>query len=245
SAVRYAAQPGGARGDELERHAKETDKAVAGLLLGDGHTIADGGGLPPQVADRLDTFVDGVAGLKDLRGTLLDRRTGWEEAYGQYTGTISAAFGVGGALTGIQDAELGSDARVLLEFTQAGEMLAREDALLSTARLTKSLDGKRLHAFIGAVESRRTLTDASVADLPGPERAAWRDLEEGSAYADVRAIEDKVLAADPGRKAVDAIDEARWDSAVPGVQEDLRAIEAGAGERAADRADPFARGVLS
>ncbi|MDG4865593.1 ATP-binding protein, partial [Streptomyces sp. T-3] len=53
------------------------------------------------------------------------------------------------------------------------------------------------------------------------------------------------LAADPGRKAVDAIDEARWDSAVPGVQEDLRAIEAGAGERAADRADPFARGVLS
>ncbi|WP_327351571.1 sensor histidine kinase [Streptomyces sp. NBC_01304] len=245
AAVRYAAQPGAARGDELEKQAKATDKAVAGLRLDDGHTIADGGGLPPQVADRLDTFVVGVADLKDLRGTILDRRTGWEEAYGQYTGTISAAFGVGGALTGIQDAELGSDARVLLEFTKAAEMLAREDALLSTARLTKSLDGKRLHAFIGAVETRRTLTDGAVDDLRGTERAAWHDLEEGSAYADVRAIEDKVLAADAGRKAVDAIDEARWDAAVPGLQEDLRAIEAGAGASAADRADPFTRGVLS
>lgn len=245
AAVRYATRPAPDGGSALKRQAERTDRAVAKLRRGEGQTVADGAGLPNGVASRLESFVSAAEDLSTLRTDVLDRRTGWDTTYGQYTKTISAAFGVGGALTGIQDAELGSDARVLLEFSRAAEMLAREDAVLSSARLDGTLDGERLRQFTGAVDTRRTLTDAAVADLPGPERAAWHRLAEGSAYADVRAVEDKVLVAPPGRKAVDASSAATWDTSHAVVRDELRAIDTGASRSATDRADPFTHGLLT
>ncbi|MGW0820705.1 sensor histidine kinase [Streptomyces sp. NPDC002845] len=245
AAVRYATEPASERASGLKELAERTDRAVAKLRLGDEHTVADGTDLPSGVSQRLDTFVTGAERLSSLRASVLDRRTGWAETYERYTRTISAAFGVGGALTGIQDAELGSDARVLLEFSRAGEALAREDAVLAGARLAGSLDGERLRRFTGAVDTRRTFTESAVADLRGPERAAWTDLAEGSAYAEVQAVENKVLAGHPGTKALAAAPEATWNRAHARVQDDMRAIEAGAGRGVADRADPFTRGLLT
>ncbi|MFF1714440.1 nitrate- and nitrite sensing domain-containing protein [Streptomyces sp. NPDC058268] len=245
TAVRYATRPAPDGGSELKRHAERTDRAVAKLRRGEDRTVADGADLPTGVASRLASFVSAAEGLSTLRTDVLDGRTGWDAAYGQYTKTISDAFGVGGALTGIQDAELGSDARVLLEFSRAAEMLAREDVVLSSARLDGVLDGERLRQFTGAVDTRQTLTDTAVADLRGPERAAWQDLVEGSAYADVRTVEDKVLVAPPGRKAADASSAAKWDSAHAAVRDELHAIAVGASRSAAGRADPFTRGLLT
>ncbi|MEW1925229.1 nitrate- and nitrite sensing domain-containing protein [Streptomyces sp. NPDC088360] len=245
AAVRYATEPTPTRDSALQRQAGHTDRALAKLRRGEGRTVADGADLPTGVESRLETFLLAAEDLSTVRADVLDRRTGWDATYGQYTKTISAAFGVGGALTGIQDSELGSHARVLLEFSRAAEMLAREDVVLSSARLDGSLDGERLRQFTGAVDTRRTLTDTAVADLRGPERAAWQDLVEGSAYADVRAVEDKVLVAPPGREAADAASAAKWDSSHAAVRDGLRAIDAGASRSAADRADPFTRGLLT
>ncbi|AVH60249.1 MULTISPECIES: sensor histidine kinase [Streptomyces] len=245
AAVRYATDPTAERPGDLKNLARRTDRAVAKLRLGDHNTVADGADLPAGVAGRLNAFVTGVERLRSLRTAVLDRRTGWDETYGQYTKAISTAFGVGGALTGIQDADLGSDARVLLEFSRAGEALAQEDAVLSSARLAGSLDGERLRLFTGAVDTRRTLSDAAVADLSGPERAAWHDLVEGSAYTDVRAVEDKVLVSRPGAKAIDAAPESDWNTAHARVQDGMRTIEANARRGVADRADPFTRGLLT
>ncbi|MFG2647799.1 nitrate- and nitrite sensing domain-containing protein [Streptomyces sp. NPDC048436] len=245
AAVRYATEPAPDRAGTLKRQAQRTDRTLAKLRRGDHRTVADGADLPTGVSSRLETFLSGAEGLRTLRTDVLDRRTGWDATYGQYTKAISAAFGVGGALTGIQDAQLGSDARVLLEFSRAAEMLAREDIVLSSARLDGSLEGARLQQFTGAVETRRTLTETAVADLRGPERAAWQHLVEGSAYAGVRATEDKVLVAPPGRKAIDAASATKWDSSHASVRNGLRAIEVGAGRSAANRADPFTRGLLT
>lgn len=245
AAVRYATRPAPDGGSDLKRQAERTDRAIAKLRRGEGRTVADGAGMPTGVASRLASFVTAAEGLSTLRADVIGGRTGWDATYGQYTKTISAAFGVGGALTGIQDAELGSHARVLLEFSRAAEMLAREDAVLSSARLDGSLDGERLREFTGAVDTRRTLTDAAVADLRGSERAAWRTLADGSAYADVRAVEDKVLVAPPGRKAADASSAAKWDSSHAAVRDELRAIDVGASRSATDRADPLTRGLLT
>ncbi|MFH8610947.1 nitrate- and nitrite sensing domain-containing protein [Streptomyces sp. NPDC018029] len=245
AAVRYAVEPGAGRGAALERQATRTDRAVAELRLGDHRTVADGAGLPDGVADRLDTFVTSAEELRSLRADVLDRRTGWDATYGQYTKTISQAFAVGGALSGMQDAEHGSHARVLLEFTRAGEMLARENTMLAAARLDGALDGARLRLFTGAVDTRRTLIETAAADLRGPERAAWRGLEQSKAYGDVRAVEDKVLVAEPGRKALAAAPAGAWDNAYAVVRDELHAIKEGADRSAADRTDPLANGVLT
>ncbi|MGW6012940.1 nitrate- and nitrite sensing domain-containing protein [Streptomyces sp. NPDC055210] len=245
AAVRYATRPSGDRERALKKLAARTDRTVSELRLGEGSTVADSEELPAGVAARLETFVTGVEQLHSLRTAVLDRGTGWDETYRRYTGTISTAFGVGGALTGIQDAELGSDARVLLEFSRAGETLAQEDAVLAGARLAGTLDGQRLRLFTGAVDTRRLLTDSAVVDLRGPERAAWQALMEGAAYADMTAVEDRVLIAPPGATALQASPAETWNAAHARVRDDMRTIEADAGRDVADRADPLRRGLLS
>ncbi|MEU5894898.1 sensor histidine kinase [Streptomyces venezuelae] len=245
AAVRYAVDPGADRRDVLERRAADTDRAVAALRLGDKRTVADGAGFPEGVVDRLETFVTAVDGLRPLRGDVLGRRMGWDATYGQYTRAISQAFAVGGALTGMQDSTEGSHTRVLLEFSRAGEMLAREDAVLSAARKAGALQGERLRLFTGAVDTRRTLTETAVVDLRGPARAAWRDLESGSAYGNIRAAEDKILVAEPGRQALAAVPAKTWNEAYATVRDALHAIEQQADRAAADRSDPFAQGVLT
>ncbi|NGO06424.1 sensor histidine kinase [Streptomyces sp. HC44] len=245
AAVRRATDPAAEQESALKQLAARTDRAVAKLRLGEHNTVADSEELPSGVAQRLETFVTRAEQLRSLRTAVLHRRTGWQETYAQYTQTISTAFGVGGALTGIQEADLGSDARVVLEFSRAAEALAQEGAVLAGARLAGTLDGERLRLFTGAVDARRLLTESTVADLRGPERAAWRDLAEGSAYVAVRAVEDKVLGSRPGAKAVQAAPEATWNAAHARVQDDMRTIEASAGHGVADRGDPFPRGLLS
>ncbi|WP_128378034.1 sensor histidine kinase [Streptomyces cavernae] len=245
AAVRYSTAPTSGRRSDLMKLAGRTDRAVAKLRLGDHNTVADGFDLPTDVSERLTAFVSGAGQLRALRTAVLEHRAGWDEAYGQYTSTIDTAFAVGGALTGVQDAELGSDARVLLEFSRAGEALARENALLAGARLAGTLEGERLRRFIGAVEIRRALTDSAVADLRGPEHTAWQQLAREKAYTGIGAVEDRVLAARPGRRAVAAAPESAWNDAYARVQDGMRAIESGAGRDAADRADPFTRGLLT
>ncbi|MEV8434278.1 sensor histidine kinase [Streptomyces chartreusis] len=241
TAVRYATDPSTGRRDELRRRAQDTDKTVARLRLGDRDTVADSGEFPAGVAGRLEVFVSGAEQLNAVRKAALDRRSGWAEVYGRYTTTIATAFAVDGALTGIQDAELGSDARVLLEFARAGEALAREDVLLDSAHLAGRFDEERLRLFTGAVDIRRTLTESAVADLSGPESAAWQSLAAGRDYATLAAVEDGVL----GTGTVDAATDAAWNKAHARVQGAMRSIEQDAGRDVADRADPFARGLLS
>ncbi|RII09402.1 sensor protein BasS/PmrB [Streptomyces sp. YIM 130001] len=246
-AVRHAADPGPRTADALEGQAAKTDTAVGRLRVGDRHTVADGTDVPAGVAARLGSFVDAAGGLGGLRDTVLDRSTGWDEAYSRYTRTISDAFKVGGALSGIQDAELGSHARVVLEFERAAEMLAREDVLIVLARHTGSLEGAGLREFTGAAGARSALTASAADDLPADQRQAWRQLAAGSAYGGLRAVEGRVLAAPAGQKAADAADTngARWDAAHATVRDSMREIAQDAAGSAADRADPFARGVLT
>ncbi|MFI0961647.1 nitrate- and nitrite sensing domain-containing protein [Streptomyces sp. NPDC021080] len=244
-AVRYATDPATVPPSDYKDLSRLTDRAVAKLRVGNHNTVADGADLPAGVAGRLSAFVADAERLRSLRTGVLDRRTGWDEAYGEYTRTISTAFGVDGALTGVSGADLRSDVRVLLEFSRAGEALAQEDAVLGGARLAGTLDGERLRLFTGAVDTRRTLTDVATPDLGGPERTAWNDLVEGSAYDDVRAVEDRVLASRPGTKALDAAPEAAWSIAHERVSDGMRTVEADAGRGAADATDPLGHALLT
>ena len=243
AAVRYTTDPSAGRRGDYGKLVDRTDKTMAELRLGEGHTVADSEELPAGVAQRLETFVAGGERLRSLRTAVLDRRADWDMTYRQYTKTIGSAFGVGGALTGIQDADLGSDARVLLEFSRAGEALAQEDAVLAGARPDGGLSGERLRLFTGAVATRRALTEAAVTDLSGPERKAWRSLADSSAYTALGTAEDGVVDGAPG--PLTAVPAAAWHKAHARVQDGMWTIEETAGRHVADRAAPFTRGLLT
>ncbi|MCC5474249.1 sensor histidine kinase [Streptomyces barringtoniae] len=245
AAVRYATAPGAGDDTDLRGLAARTDGAVAELRLGGHNTVADSEELPAGVSGRLSAFVTGVEHLRALRTAVLDRKAGWDRVYAQYTKTIGAAFAVDGALTGIQRADVGSDARVLLEFSRAAEALAQEDTLLGSARTAAQLQGERLRLFGAAVTARRTLTEVAVADLPVAQRTAWQGLAGSGAYTALGAAEDKIIAAGPGSKPADASPQAAWNAAHARVQDGMQGIAANTGRAVAGRADPFTRGLLS
>ncbi|MGW6568546.1 nitrate- and nitrite sensing domain-containing protein [Streptomyces sp. NPDC054975] len=245
AAVRQVASPGTGRATELKDQARRTDQAVARLRLDDRNTVGATGDLPRDVADRVGRFVTKAEGLGPLRTAAAAGKADWDQVYTQYTATITAAFAVGGALAGIQDAEVGAHARVLLEFGRVGEMLAREDALLGSAYLGGELNAERLRLFTGAVETRRTLTESATADLRGPERAAWEKLAGQRGYQQLTAAEDRIAAAAPGRKALQAVPATTWDDAMAVVRGGLTSIETDARRAAADRAAPFGGGVFT
>ncbi|MEU6279325.1 nitrate- and nitrite sensing domain-containing protein [Streptomyces sp. NPDC047028] len=244
-AVRRATAPDADGTGDYEGFAARTDRAVAALRLGDDGTVADGQELPAPVSGRLKAFVTGAERLGALRKAVLDHTAGWDTAYGQYTRTIASAFAVDGALTGIQQADIGSHARVLLEFSRAEEALAQEDAVLGSARLARGLQGERLRLFTGAVSTRRTFTDTAVGDLPGPERSAWRDLVHSGALPALDGAEDRILAARPGAPALDAAPGPAWNAAYARVRDGMRAVATGTGRAVAGNSDPVTGGLLT
>ncbi|MDQ0989374.1 nitrate- and nitrite sensing domain-containing protein [Streptomyces sp. V3I7] len=246
AAVAYATHPAVARSGDLRELAAHTDRAVARLRLGGDNTVADSEELPRGVAERMQTFVNGAEHLRTLRKAVLDNRADWNATYGQYTKIIAAAFGVDGALTGIQADDLGADARVLLEFSRAREALAQEGALLASARLSGGLEGRRLKLFAGAVGTRRTLTDAAAQDLPATPRATWRDFADGPTYNTLGTLEGRALAGTPGAGgALNAVPEAGWTTTHARVQDAMRDVETQTGNAVAGRSDPFTRGLLT
>ncbi|MFJ4580526.1 sensor histidine kinase [Streptomyces echinatus] len=244
AAVRYATAPSAGNGGDLEDLAARTDRAVAKLRLGRGSTVADSQELPAAISRRLDAFVTGAENLRTLRTAVLGHRTAWDDAYARYTKTIDAAFAVDGALTGVQQADVASDARVLLEFSRAAEALSQEDALLGGARTAGSLRGERLRLFGAAVATRRALTETAVTDLPAAQRAAWREVAGSGSYTALGAAEDRLLAAGPGAKPADVVPQATWSAAHARVRDGMRTVAAATGRTVAGRADPVARGLL-
>ncbi|MER6997646.1 ATP-binding protein [Streptomyces sp. NPDC000410] len=245
AALRRIAAPDEAPATELQQQSTRTDAALAKLSLDDAHTVADAGDFPPAVSGRLRQLVTGAGALPALRTAVLDGKADWDRTYEQYTAVITTAFGVTGALTGIQDTAPGSDARVLLEFGRAAEMLAREDALLSSAQSAGTFSQQRLRLFTGAALTRRALTESAVADLRAADRAAWRELAGQGAYKALQSAEDRTLAAPAGRRAAMSVPSATWDTAHGTVRAAMHDLETGARQAAADRADPFGHGLLT
>ncbi|MFJ3877632.1 nitrate- and nitrite sensing domain-containing protein [Streptomyces sp. NPDC090077] len=268
AAVRLLSDSGSASGEAsaLEQQARRTDAAVRRLRLGDRHTVADSGDYRTDTVARLGAFVAAAEALGSTRKDVAARRATPEGSYETYTRVADAALAAEGALSGGSDAELGPDARVLLEFARAGELLSREDALLALPGPRTAEAQRRL---AGTVEARRTLTAATARDLPAAQRSVWETVSKGTPYAELTAAEDRALAAPPAAlpaaanpapalagsapaasAAASAAREvhgapAGWDAAHAAVSGSMRDVRQAAHARSAGQADPLAEGALS
>ncbi|MFD4867307.1 nitrate- and nitrite sensing domain-containing protein [Streptomyces sp. NPDC058412] len=239
AAVRLLADPTADPGT-LDQQARRTDTAVRRLRLGDRHTVADSGDYRSEIVVRLGAFVVAAEALGSARKDITTRRATPEAAYEIYTRVVDSALAVGGALTGGEDAELGPDARVLLEFARAGELLSREDALFA---VPGPRSAETLRQLTGSIETRRALTDSAARDLPDAQQTAWESVAKSAAYADLTGAEDRALATGTSKDSRGA--PAGWEAAHTGIGASMREIEEAAHAAAADRADPLAEGALS
>ncbi|MEU9577584.1 sensor histidine kinase, partial [Streptomyces chilikensis] len=245
SAVRLAAGGDGAPRAEFRALTTATDRAVGRLRVGGTGTVADSGELPPEVPERLRAFLAGADSLRLVRSDLLDEDARWERTYRAYTGVIADALAVDGALTFVPHVREGSDARVMLELSRAGEALAQEDALLASARLDGSLDGERRALFAASTAARRALVASAAPDLREPQRGVWRALVHDGGHEALDRAEDTVLRAEPGEAAARAVPADVWEAAHDRVRTPLRAVTDHASHTDPDGSGPLTRALFT
>ncbi|MBT2365449.1 sensor histidine kinase [Streptomyces sp. ISL-10] len=245
AALHRIAAPSADRAAALRSASRRTDDAVRRLRLDYRHTVASGGEAPRAVAARLDEFVALGEKLGATRKAAADDEIAWNTAYEAYNDVVAAGLAVGGAVAGIHDSGRAADARVLLELDRAAEMLAREDVLVASARLTGSFDAQQLSLFTGTAAARTALTEGAATDLRGPARATWRTLSERAAYRQLTTAERRVTRAPAGRAAATAVPPDDWERARAAVSDGLRDIAADARRGTASDADPVTGGLLT
>ncbi|WP_432124506.1 sensor histidine kinase [Streptomyces sp. C10-9-1] len=236
AALRQSASPSGDRAAALRTAASRTDAAVDRLAP---HGGGAPDGLPREVGARLAAFVRAAGELPAVRRAAASGDADREAAYRTYTSAVESALAVGGTTASFRAGADASRARALAEVERSAEMLAREDALLSSARLTGELGAAHQRLFTGAAAARTALGEAASTGLDGPARREWSALAAHPAFRGLRTAEERVSAAAPGRRAAAAVSAGSWAQLRSEVGDRLRAVQDRAREGAAEREDPF------
>ena len=226
-------------GKKLTAAQKATDAAATALQDGINSSSADAGLLDSSLPGRISRLDKDISALATLRTD-----TSFDTRYADYTAVIEHGFAVTGALTGLQDTEVTSEARVVLELSVAREAIAREDAVLGAASAKGTLTKKQYGVFVGAVATQRLLLQPAIADLHTADRTTYNAIVSGADFKNLRSAENSVQSAGPGDSAVSVNSLADWDASAANVLKDLGRAQSAAGTAAAAAVNPFGLATL-
>jgi signal transduction histidine kinase len=244
AALSYLAAPSQARKDAYDARSKATDATVASMGQNIARGEPDAVGLAGALPARLDALNSATGSLRQLRTRIEGRQIGWSDAADAYAGVVDSGFGVVGSLTGGQNSAVASDARVLLELSQAREMLAREDAAVQACQAAGRMTPEQYQEFTGARYARATLDASAAPDLRPADLAAYQQVTGGQQARSLAQMEEAVRASGGGFKAVGAAGSA-WAPTASAVQRQLDTVLAAAGTDAGANSDPYSLGVMS
>ncbi|WP_406413293.1 nitrate- and nitrite sensing domain-containing protein [Streptomyces sp. NBC_01614] len=213
SAVWLASRQGEAR-SALDEQRRRTDKAVA-KLLSQSDAIQQA---PSRIKDRLYSVVASVSSLEYYRGQV-DNPTDITavQALGQYTSIIDDQIHAFQELSQVDDGDLTSQAGPLVALEHAAELVSREDALLTLASPSRTMNEKSWTEFAELVNTRRWLVeDQILPSLTGSAKAETERILGSPQWGTLETVEDRVLAARTSARG-------DGDIAVPDAQKEWRA----------------------
>lgn len=196
--LRYVAAPSGSGLAALKTARTATDKAASALLDGVNASSSDAALLDTGLPARITRLQSDAGGLPTLRTEVGVKGAAPSDAFTKYSAIIEHGFSVTGALTGDQNTDATSEARVVLELSRAREAVSQEQALLAAGRGTGTLTTNQYALFAGAVATQRSLLKPAVADLKSEHRAAYNSVLESDSYTRLQAVENRVRSAGPG-----------------------------------------------
>lgn len=242
----YLSLPGNGDQATLEQRHAQTETALSALRDGVATVTADVATLAPGVNTRIDQVVNDVARLHADQAAVAARQQDWATTFGAYSAAIQDAFAVESALRNIQNV---AAARTTLAVAQVGEMLARQDAVLTSSRASGRLSAEGYRAFVDALGGQRTLTATVLPDLPQPQQAAYQQLLGGEEYRSLSTVQDIVVSDVSGRTTTAAITSGQWASALEPVIRGLDTIRTdlettAAADAAATSSSALTRGAV-
>ncbi|QIZ38426.1 ATPase [Saccharopolyspora sp. ASAGF58] len=240
AAVQYLAAPRAAGEQALSAQRARTAEAATALL--DGVTVAkaDIASLAPEVNQRINVLVQGLDQVRDEHPRLVAKQTDWYSAYNAYTAAIDDAFAVGEVLTGVQDGQAAATARVVLQHSRVAEMIARQDAVATSALVSGRMTPEQHRAFAGALGGQQVLTASLLPDLPDANRAAYQQLVDGDAYRSLSAMQSEMLDTATSTFSLD-----QWRGAVRVLEQAVDASQANARAVGAAQAESAGQSVTT
>jgi signal transduction histidine kinase len=224
--------------EALAEQYERTDRAVT-----DFRTSATTGSarsaLTADAAVRLDEFLLHLSTLPSVRGAVDQRSIERSGALLRYTEVVEAGLALVRSLVRPSTEDLAREARALVALTEARELLAREDAILTGAQESGKLTSVDVSQTVQLIGARRHQVQQALVDLHPTDRAAYEELADHEAFAVLTALEDRLLIEARVGQPV-PIDVATWREAYDQVSADLHTFELAAADRLVERGRPQA-----
>ncbi|MEU9742054.1 nitrate- and nitrite sensing domain-containing protein [Micromonospora chersina] len=227
---------------ELVAQRQRTDDSAAALWRSaqDWRTEIPASDELEQRIAELKTQVEQLGEVRAEVGRKTIDRTATLAAYNE---AVDAIFGVFDALGGLDDDEIARDTAALIDLNRARELLSQQDALLTGAVAANRMTVAEQAAFARLVGAQWFLADRTARDLAPTDRDRYQKMTEGEAFQQLRALQDRVLAA-KGNDVRPPVTAAAWQAAASRSMEDLRGVILAGGEDIVSRATPVAVGVI-
>ncbi|WP_067808000.1 sensor histidine kinase, partial [Actinomadura formosensis] len=187
------AELGGSPGDPgvMRTQRQATDEAGAQVRAG-ARDRGLRGALLPEVADRLDAFVDRIGSLKAVRRSVDERVADRARVQREYNELIDAGFAIYNATTP-GEGSITASARTLTSFGMAREFMSREDALLTGALAAGRITAAERAEFAKLVGAHHTMHEVSARDLSDADRADYERLTGTQQFVQMMKLEEQVI----------------------------------------------------
>ncbi|MCI2417933.1 ATP-binding protein [Saccharopolyspora sp. K220] len=239
--AQYLAAP---RGGEQLVSGQRARTAAATAALVEGSTVARANiaNVAPEVDQRISALVEDLDRLQRDHAEVVAQRMDWNDAYNSYTTAIERAFAVDEALTNVQDGEAAAAARVVLQLGRVGEMIARQDAVVTSALAAQGMTPDQHEAFATALGGQHVLTDGLLPDLAPADQAAYQQFVNDGSYRSLTSMQNALLS---GPAAVGAFSVDQWRGAVQPLAQSVATVRANASAATAAQAESASGAVLT
>ncbi|GGT47442.1 histidine kinase [Streptomyces purpureus] len=227
---------------ELRRHRAATDEAISRVRANaEDPDVLDE--MRPMATQRLNSLLDAMDELSALRRSVENRSIGRMQALEFYNRVVDPCYGFLMSLHALESVEMDKQGRALVGLARAREMLAREDALVASALITRRITAQELRAVSDLIAQRKLFYEVNLEVLPSREREIFQQYWSSARTGPLRETEDALITAGP-TKDPRTTDLARWEEMTDPILEDLAAENTKAGDRYQERVEPAAYSVL-
>jgi signal transduction histidine kinase len=222
-----------------------TTAATATLL--DGVTVAraDIAALAPDVNQRVNTVLHDLDVLQNDRNAIVALQMDWNGAYNAYTTAIEDALAVDEALTEVRDGQTAAVGRVDHEFALVGEMLARQDAIATSAQATGQMSPSQYQVFADALGGQHMLANAALSELTDTDRTTYQNLVNNANYQSLTSMQNIALGTGPGHPTPGVFPADQWRGAMQFVTQGINTIRSDASATATTQASAASRSQLT
>jgi hypothetical protein len=226
----------------LRKERAATDEAVAKIKANAAKSgvRAD---MEPETATRLASLLDALDGLDALRRSVESGTVSRSQALEFYNHLVDPCYSFLLTLHALNDVAMERQGRALVGLVRAREMLAREDALVSSALVTGKITADEIRDLTDYVAQRNLYYEANLEILPLDERGIYAEYWRSPKTAPLRDAEERLISAGPDRKT-GAAEARRWQAVATPVLDDLAREAVEANDRYQDRVEPAAYSVF-